>query len=129
MLKKIKALIIKWRAILGLDWWNIDVSIEKTQPNSRATTEFAMGKYLASMKFDANYVKSDEDAEELVVHELLHLFLTPYREVLVDLMAYLPPEARKSFTIRFQRVDEQMVIKLSAVIYELRDRKEEKKEN
>lgn len=119
MRKKIRQLIVKWLNKLALSWWVVEYRIAKTMPNTKATTTFELANYTALMKIDANYLTTEKDLEQTILHELLHLFLVPYREVFLDIMPYLDENTQKSFRLRFQRVDEQLVVKLTTVILQM----------
>jgi hypothetical protein len=87
--KRINALIKKWRAILYINSWQIDIvfkyyddedgrKIAETEANYRylkATITF----YLSAIE---SRNLSDNDLEEFVVHEMVHILLAGHQDML-----------------------------------------------
>jgi len=63
----------KWKDIMGLQDWNIDIKFD--EPQFKATSEAEPRyKYLKLFFNPWRIAKEPEDLEELVVHELSHAF-------------------------------------------------------
>ena len=116
----IVAIVKKWQPRLGLYDWLIEVKVEYTSGRlARAT--FVNADHKATIRVDPNWERFrgeiDDDLESIVVHELVHLFIADFAE-LMELS---------------EKAVEWLVIRLTAALLsaqarkDIRDRKKEAK--
>lgn len=63
--------------------------------------------------------KKNRDSKELrdsIIHELLHVFLMPYTQRAEGLVKFMPAEKQKKMTKALDRVEDNLVKKLTTVI-------------
>ncbi len=80
---EINASVAKWRKVLGLDRWEIEVSImdgvNEKDPRAAAVADFQTWIYKSAglSFFDPFYGLDAEQRDETVLHELIHVVLAP----------------------------------------------------
>lgn len=81
---KLNQLLSKWAPRLRLDDWNIVIRFATTDERkagewSALCTPYATLKEAEIVVVQPRYLTDDADPEVLVVHELLHLHMVPFR--------------------------------------------------
>lgn len=89
--KRVGKFLTKWQAPMGLRWWDIQVVCDRrycSKPSVAAETDMNLWKYrTATITFYLPKIaeSSDTEVENVVVHELCHVLLSPISVNMVDL--------------------------------------------
>lgn len=101
-------LLDRYQRVLGLADW--DIRFDPTTPpkdGSRADVEGWAVKRLASIRIDP---AAPVDAlPRLVVHELLHLWLSQLEELAAPLMVYTPTQADDTYRQQWDRLEHSLI--------------------
>jgi hypothetical protein len=86
--KQVLACVAKWRAVLHLEDWAIEVHVQKlNRPEDGVAHNQAQHEYRqAILRFDPNHITPDQ-LEATVIHELLHCHVWPLAHVAETLAA------------------------------------------
>lgn len=103
----IAPLLDHYQRVLGLADW--DIRFDPTPPSegTRAEVDGWAVKRLAAIRIAAD--APIEALPRLVVHELMHLWLSQLEDLARPLMAFTPPGADATFTEQWDRMEHQLI--------------------
>lgn len=111
---RIHGLIRHYQQLLGLADWDIRYDDSPPSDGSRAEIDGWAVKRMASIRIHPE--APNLSLRRLVVHELLHLWLSQLQELAAPLMAHTPPAADETFNRAWDRVEHQLIHVLEAAI-------------
>lgn len=83
---RVKRRAKKWAKALGLDgWWRISYQFmeqvigEDTEAQAKTVADWKLREATVNFHLEETVVLDDEDLDNLVVHELVHLMIAPHR--------------------------------------------------
>lgn len=121
--KRIQKLARKWVHSLGLGWWNVKIEYDREEPHGDMMSyspKDVDGRWVVHMetRCDPNYLKAtitcyllpianmknDEELEEMFLHELMHIFVSPMKS---DKKAAEEERVATTLARAFQYIDRQ----------------------
>ena len=119
--REIERLVSDWQKRLKLEHWSIKVDWSRSpREDAYATTHRRIKYDIAEIYFDSEYRTWSKDfAEQLVVHELLHLTTRDLDQVIGDLEDLLRLESFKLVEKRYDHEIEGVVDRFATIVVEL----------
>ncbi len=120
----IEDILKKWQKILRLDEWKIKVTTDAHLHPQEKWGEIKILDNIFRAEMQISTLCPEEDAEEVVIHELLHLLTNPLRQFFFKLLQELtrPPEG-KIIADEVTAKDEKLLGNLALSFLELESRK------
>ncbi len=112
----VEALITEWQARLGLGEWSIRLSDDPPDENCRANSDTWIVKLGVAIRVAED--APEEVWPELVIHELLHVVLSPIVDGVVETVfaEYLSPVTRRTTGADLDREVEQVIARLTKTL-------------
>ncbi len=128
-LKKFNAACVKWRRLLWLGDFNLDVSLADLNPESdknsayrtHADSEIQTPYRLITIRGDTDQISnmSDSCVDDVARHELIHAVVAPLNELLNQIIEELPANKRGPYYDWKRREIEAVTTHLTDVTYVL----------
>jgi hypothetical protein len=103
-----------WQPVLGLADWDVRYSPDPVGDDERACIDGWVVRRIAVIRIDAG--APVEAIDRLIVHELMHLWLSQLQELVTPSQAFTPPHVDAAFAQAWDRVEHQLLHVLEGAI-------------
>ena len=88
--KRVRRLWFKWFKPIGMGWWQVELSYDRARDEDEpataglTTTNWQYRTAAVTFFLPATAAMSEEDLEEVVVHEMVHIMCGPIQDMSSD---------------------------------------------